>query len=80
MIVPPLVGGDELEKEPHRVAVAAHRRRPESFDGDQMVDEEGLQQRPEGGVSLIVASPPPGRDVGRPLAAEQAFVAAGEPG
>jgi hypothetical protein len=56
-----LVGGDELEKEPHCVAVAAHRRRPKSLDGDQMVDEEGLQQRPEGRVSLIVASAPRAR-------------------
>ena len=35
-----LLGGDEHEQEPDRVAVAAHRARAEALDGDQVIDEE----------------------------------------
>jgi len=42
-----LVLRDISQQKPHRVAVAAHRRRPESFDGDQVVDEERVHEQPE---------------------------------
>ena len=43
-----LVGGDEQEQEPDRVAVAAHRAGRRPFDRDQVVDEEGVHDGPSG--------------------------------
>jgi hypothetical protein len=37
-----LVVGNEEQKEPDRVPVAAHRRRTQPFHSDEMADEEGL--------------------------------------
>jgi hypothetical protein len=42
-----LVVCDEMQQEPYRVAIAAHRRPAQSLHGDQVVDEEGVQERPE---------------------------------
>ena len=39
--------GEEHEQQPDRVAVAAHRTRPQSLDRDQVVEEVGMQQLPE---------------------------------
>ena len=42
-----LLFGDEAQQEPDGVAVAAYRRRPQPFHRDQVVEEEGVDQRPE---------------------------------
>ena len=42
-----LVLGHEAQQEPDGVAVAAHRRRPQPLHRDQVVEEEGVDQRPE---------------------------------
>ena len=39
-----LVGRGEYQQQPDRVAVAAHRGRAQTLDGDQVVDEKRLQQ------------------------------------
>jgi hypothetical protein len=43
----PLVLGHEAQQEPDGVPVAAHRRRPQALDGDQVVDEEGVDHGAE---------------------------------
>jgi hypothetical protein len=43
----PLVSRDEDQQEPHRVAVAAHRRRSQPFEGDEVVDKERVHEDAE---------------------------------
>ena len=43
-----VVVGHEPQQEHDRVPVAAHRRRPQALHGDEVVDEERLDQRPDG--------------------------------
>jgi hypothetical protein len=40
----PLVGGDEQQEQADGVAVAAHRRRSQPLDGDQVLEEERLDE------------------------------------
>jgi hypothetical protein len=42
-----LVAGGEAQQQPDGVPVAAHRRRAQPLDGDQVVGEEGVDERPE---------------------------------
>ncbi len=42
-----LIGGSELEEQTDRVAVAADRGRTQTLDGDQVVDEEGVEDWPQ---------------------------------
>jgi hypothetical protein len=41
------VRGDEQQKQPDRVSVAAHRPGTQALDRDQVVDEVGVQELPE---------------------------------
>ena len=55
-----LVRREEHEQQPDRVAVAADRGGSQAFDGDQVVDEERVQERPErrlGGSSCRLGCP-----------------------
>ena len=42
-----LLLGHETQEEADGVPVAAHRRRSQALGGDQVIDEEGVDQRPE---------------------------------
>ena len=52
VIFVPLSSADEAQQEPDGVPVAAHRGRAEPLDRDQVVEEKGVDDRPE--------RPPPG--------------------
>ena len=47
MILQPLSAATNSRQQPDGVAVAAHRGRAQALDGDQVVGEEGVQDRPE---------------------------------
>src|SRR5664280_3238187 len=55
-----LVLGDEAQQEPDGVAVATHRRRPEPLHGDQVIEEEGVDERPERRRRCVATATPSG--------------------
>ena len=52
-----VVGGDEHDQQPDGVAVAADGRRPQAFDGDQVVWKKECNNWPSGVRGVIARSP-----------------------
>ena len=76
VILQPFVGGDEDQQQPDRVAVAAHRGRPQPLDRDQVVDEERMQRAAPAAGSVMARL----RHAGSAKASNRRLASASSPG